>query len=260
MRIIDRTMPSSFEIALFGDSHHGSTLCHEKGIDNLIDWTLQEKHRYLIHMGDWCEAILTDDKRFQHDTTTNPIPSQQRDYVIKRYAPVKKRILVGLIGNHEFKLHRYGNLAAEICQALGTEYGTYSCVLCLKDKKGPLFNMYLAHGWRSLSSNAKDWEQRQANMKAALKMQLRFKAGDCLVQAVGHSHKLLIAEPTVDQLYLTHSNDKVHAHYLGAKDVPAGGYIHPDLRWYLNTGSYLKLYGDDGVSGYAERKIGRAHV
>jgi len=31
-------------------------------------------------------------------------------------------------------------------------------------------------------------------------------------------------------------------------------FIHPDLRWYVNTGSFYKLYADGkNVSGYAER-------
>ena len=29
------------------------------------------------------------------------------------------------------------------------------------------------------------------------------------------------------------------------------GYIHPDHRWYVSAGSFLKLY-EEGVSGYAE--------
>jgi hypothetical protein len=259
VKIIPLIVPSSFELVLFGDTHHGSTLCHEHGIDALMAWTLADKNRFLIHMGDVVEAIMTDDKRYQHDVETMAVPLQQRDYVVERYKPVAHRLKVALVGNHEFKLWRFGNLSEDICERLSTkkhkvEYGTYVSVVRLYDKKGYLFSLYLGHGWKSLTSNAKDWEQRQANMKAALKMQLKFKAADCLVQAVGHSHKLLVVPPSDGQLYLTHEQGKAKAHYLDRDEAPGGGYIHPDQRWYCNTGSYMKLYGDEATSGYAERR------
>ena len=259
MKIIKMEMPSSFDLSLFGDTHHGSTLCHEKGINTLMDWTLSEKHRFLIHMGDAIEAIMVDDKRYQADVQTTAVPLQQRDYVVERYKPIAHRLKMMLVGNHEFKLWRFGNLTEDICKGLSTkkhavEFGTFIAVVRLYDKYGYLFSLYLGHGWRALTSNAKDWEQRQANMKAALKMQLKFKAADCLVNAIGHSHKLLVVPPSDGQLYLTHQTGKPQARYLDKDQAPHLGHIHQDQRWYLNTGSFLKLYGDEPTSGYAERR------
>ena len=254
-------MPSSFEFALFGDTHLGSSLVHEEGINILIDWLNRGAH-YGWHMGDWVEGILTDDPRFQADATSILTPHKQRDYVIRKFSPVKKHIKGSLIGNHEFKLINYGNIVKDICNSLKIVYGTYVSVVRFYDKHGFLFNLYLGHGWRSIGSNAKDFEQRQANMKAALKMQLKYKAGDCLVQAIGHTHKLLVVEPT-PQLYLLHEGEKnkgkVRSYYLN-EDIPGSGFIDPDQRWYVNSGSFLKLSSDvvdedgDPISGYAERK------
>lgn len=253
MRVLDAQVPPSFEIALFGDTHHGSMLCHEKGIDKLIKWAQLSDSHYLIHMGDWIEAIMSDDKRFQWDAEKDPVPLQQRDYVVERYQPVAKKILVGLTGNHEFKLHRFGDIAKDICTGLGVEYGTFTCILRLFCKEQHLFNMFLAHGWGTFRSNAKDFEQMLANKAAAMKKVLRHKAGDCLVMAVGHSHLLMVVPPTKKQFYLGYGKGKPSAHYLVNDPIDTTRYIHPDMRWYANTGSYMRLYADNIISGYAER-------
>jgi hypothetical protein len=69
--------------------------------------------------------------------------------------------------------------------------------------------------------------------------------------AMGHTHRLIITPPT-KQLYLTYGSGKPKQHYLewdGSND----GYTDPDCRFYVNTGSFLKMYGE-GVISYAEMK------
>ena len=255
-------MPSSFDLALIGDTHFGSSLIHEEGVDLAVEW-LRRKTHFGFHMGDWIEAILVDDPRFQADSTCIIGADKQRDYAIKKFYSVRSHLLGGLLGNHELKLLRYGNPVKDICKALKIAYGTYVSVVRLYDKHGYLFSLYLGHGWRSISSNAKDFEQRQANMKAALKMQLKYKAGDCLVMGIGHTHKLLRVHPA-PQLYLMHEGErnkgKLQSYYLNEDRVEGRGFIDVDKRWYVNTGSFQKLASDilddDGepISGYAEWK------
>lgn len=86
-------------------------------------------------------------------------------------------------------------------------------------------------------------------MELILKRHLKHKFGDCLLMSMGHTHKLLICSPN-PELYLTDDGSQITQKY--TRSDKADGYIHPDHRWYINTGSFLKLYGD-GVSGYAER-------
>ena len=67
---------------------------------------------------------------------------------------------------------------------------------------------------------------------------------------MGHTHKIIICEPTRD-LFITDEDNEHKQFYTGPPTEPHG-YIHSDFRWYVNTGAFLKLYGD-GFSGYAER-------
>lgn len=223
--------------------------CHER----VLEWIAMKRDRYFCSLGDEVEAICVDDKRFQWDAADpeNFIPLQQIKTVIKLYEKVAKRGLVWLDGNHNFALHRFGNLAAHAAGELQIPFGTASCKLLLKDKHGPIAKVFLMHPSRvTIRSNAKDWEQRRANMQASLKRLLVNKAGDCLVMAMGHVH-LLLTVPPAHRLILTDDGKDIRQTYLGAGDGN-GGYIEPERRWYAATGSFLRTQVL-GISGYAER-------
>jgi hypothetical protein len=241
-------VPSDHEIVLMGDEHSGNLLSYEDGIKEVHDYILSAGNRFVVKMGDRIDAIASDDKRYDL-TAKEPIPLQQAKQAIKDDLCVADRTLVRLQGNHEMKLWRFGDLAAFIAEELKQPYGTYSCVLEVSDQFGPMYRIWLSHGFRTVNSNAKDWEQRIANMKANLKMKMKYKAGDCLVMAMGHSHKLLTVMPA-QKLYLTYGQGKPKQHYLSCEHQLAD-FIDEDSRWYINTGSFLKQYGED-VSGYGE--------
>lgn len=236
MQLISADLPSDFELIFFGDTHDGTILQHRDGIQVLIDYVLAKRNRYAVHMGDWLEAIMRDDKRYD-DCTIQDKPLMQCSSTVKDFTPIKKRLLCGLSGNHEFKLHRFGNLADHICRELGIPYGTYAAKIAMNDSHGLMFKAYINHGFGRLNSNAKDPEQQIANMKANLKLKLKNKAADCAIMAMGHTHKLLVVEPT-RSLYLTDDGIKLKQHYKGT--ATNGQYIDPDERWYVNTGSFLK--------------------
>ena len=222
----------------------------EGGIQRIIDYIKSGENRYWVHMGDWIEAIKTDDPRYDADTTQQSTPLKQAQDAIDIFRPIADRGICGLLGNHELKLHRYGNLSKLICEGIGIPYGTYASRVVFKADKKDIFKAFLWHGPTKgqISSNAKDWEQRQANMRAALKMKLKYKMSDCAIMLMGHVHKLIVVEPT-KQLFIRDGKDGVRHDYLSGKQT--GDYIDPDLRWYGATGAFLKLY-HDGVSGYAE--------
>lgn len=236
MQLLSAELPSNFELIFFGDTHDGTILQHRDGIQVLIDYILAKRNRYAVHMGDWLEAIMRDDKRYD-DCTIQDKPTEQKKSAIKMFYPIRKRMLCGLTGNHENKLHRFGNLAGDICEGLGIPWGTYAAKIAISDKHGLMFKAYVNHGFGSLKSNAKDAEQRIGNMRAALKLKLRNKAADCAIMAMGHTHKLIVAGPTED-LYLTDDGQSLKQHYKGT--ATNGQYIDPDERWYVNTGSFLK--------------------
>lgn len=249
MRRIEFNCPSDFDLIDHGDTHGGDLLFHAKGHQKMVDYILEEDNRFWIHKGDWVEAITVDDKRYNIETAVPRMtPLQQRDYMIDLYRPIATRGICGLLGNHEAKLHRFGNLAEDICKAIDVPYGSYSCRVLFKDGKRKLFNGFFTHGRWVFSSAAKDYEQRQANMRAALKMRLKYKIGDCALQSCGHAHKLLVVKPT-NQLYLHDTPTGLRSAYLTGKQT--GNFIDPDHRWFGCSGSFLRLY-EDGITGYAE--------
>ena len=243
----------TFDIVLPGDTHEGSVTYHEKGVADLINYIKAEPNRYWAHMGDWVEAITTDDSRYAWNKEECPIPLKQAKAATAVFSEIAPKCFCGLIGNHELKLHRFGNLVKdEICDKLKIPYGGYMAHVDVKHAGKKLFSMMLWHGPTkgSLASNAKDYEQRIANMKASLKMKLKYMFSDCAIQACGHFHRLLVVPPT-NQLYIYTTGSKTKQGYLDG--IQTGDYIDPDRRWYLCTGSFSKLYSDnEDAIGYAE--------
>ena len=249
MKLITKFLPADHDLCLMGDTHEGTILQHRDGIEKFKEFLMAKRNRFAVHMGDEVEAIMVDDPRYDPETVDS-VPLQQMKRVIKDFYPIRKRMVAWLWGNHPRKLWRFGNITAEICRELEIEFATTSCRLTIRDKATPskiLYKCFLHHGWGSLYSNAKDPIQALANKKALMKRRLQNKAGDCVIMAFGHTHQLLIQEP-IPALMLTDDGKKIKQHYT---QPGRGPYIHPDHRWYVNTGSFLKLYLE-GKDGYAD--------
>lgn len=251
MQRIECTIERDSEIFLMSDTHE-DVMMHEKGLQKHIDHIAEEPvHRKWVHLGDWIEAITTDDKRYQFVPGAIPIPKKQATVIADRYMKIKGQGIVGLIGNHERKHHRIINLAEYICtEKLGIPYGTGMCRVIFKDPTGKrLFNFLVLHGQWQFTSNAKDYEQQQANMKAMLRMRLNaLRIADCVLLACGHAHKLLVSGPS-NPLYLNDNVKGMKAYYLQTNC--ADSYIPPEQRWCVCTGSYRKNMVD-GIDDYAE--------
>ena len=184
MQRIFKEIPLDCEIALIGDTHIGSYKSHESGVDAAIDFIAADEDRYWAHLGDWIEAITTDDKRYECETTKQPIPLLQAKEVVDKFKRIAHKGLVGLLGNHERKLHRFGNLVKHtICQDLKIPYGTFECRLILAPPERNPLKLFLTHGTKVFKSNAKTQFQRDANQQAALKLYLEDKMGDCNLMA-----------------------------------------------------------------------------
>lgn len=206
-------------------------------------------NNYGIEVGDDIEAIMADDPRFSEEKLTEPLPLAQITKAVKDREPIKHMMLVKLMGNHERKLWRFGNIMEEICKRLDVPYGTYTAKVTIQDSKGNLmYKTYATHGYKSITSTADDPKRRRTNMELILKRHLKFKAADCAVMVKGHSHKLLVCKPE-PELYIYDDGKKIRQSHTGWGQNEE--YIHPDARWYGNTGSFLRLFGKD-VSGYAE--------
>lgn len=250
MQLIQSEVPENYELILMGDTHEGSSLQHRGGLQECLDYVMEAKNRFLVHLGDEVEAIMTDDPRYDPDTCKTHTPAAQKKAVIAQFRPIAPRILAWMWGNHPQKLYRYGNITQEICEELKIPYGTWSAKVTFRDDKGIQFKGFFAHGFRGgLASAAKDHDQKQANLKASLKQKLKEKAGDCILMGCGHYHRLLFVEPA-RRLYLVDDGKKIKQKYMDPGQG-GNGYIDPDSRWYFCSGSFLKNF-ELGLSSYAE--------
>lgn len=259
MILIKHVLPKDAEIIITSDWHEGSSMQHSKGINDLIDYVLAKPNRFMIHGGDLVEAIAVDDKRFQMDAakTGQEMPLAQYQSVINKLRPLaeKKKLLGVHYGNHDERwIKKFGDTVRDIvCKELKVSYGTYSGKYIIRDKTNKIrYKIFVTHGNKSLQMTAKDVIQQIANMKASLKQRLYPLASDCQVMAMGHTHKLLVVEPEHELQLIDDGKSIKQVYAINPGNTTS---VHKDHRWYLNTGSMLKLYGEMGVSGYAEKAM-----
>jgi len=254
MQYITKQLPKDHNLFLFGDDHEGSRLRYDEGWRELVDMMHSSykscSNNYGLHHGDFAEFIQTDDKRYSFEVTQGN-PQAQMEAAEVNIRPIASKLVCMLDSNHPRTLHRFGDLSAMLCKALNVPYGTYSCRMSYVDKEGKLmYKHYATHGRKGINSSADDPLRQRANMKLSLKRHLKAKAGDCVVMSKAHTHKLLVCEPE-PELYLTDTDGVLHQHY--TKPDQTAQYIPHHQRYYINTGSFLKLYPETGgYSGYGE--------
>jgi hypothetical protein len=270
MELIQRQMPKDYVLIDSSDYHYGSLNCSRDKIKEMVDKVAQKKNYFLVNKGDSIEAILPNDKRYAScgmDIKENLLtPIQQADAVVQDFSPIKNKIVGWGFGNHEHKLLNTMDFGRYIAAQLGVPYGTYAFKFTALDKNNKVMHkMFFTHGYGNLNSSAKDDIQKMANRKASLKQKLCKSAfSDCIYMSCGHTHQLMIVEPTVEgKLYMTDDGTSIHQHYHTLTDQKSS-YIPPDSRWYGCSGSFLKLYSTPGsyaisyaeVAGYEPSEIG----
>ena len=267
MRTLSYKVPLNWNYFLFGDNHIGGMLRHAKGFHKLVKMMQKpyegvSYNRGACH-GDVIEAIMVDDVRYSsYEQREGQILCQMED-AKKEYWPIRELLYVMISGNHDEHLHRFGPITAKICHDLGVPFGPRSAHITFLNKGEVQFKHFLTHGEGTINSTADSAERRETTKKLALKKKLMFEFDDCLLMSMGHTHKLLKLEPT-ENLRLKVSGRKIKSQYKRTYNMED---IHPDHRWYVNTGSFLKKYGDvvyedEDVhwrdsklgAGYAERK------
>jgi len=255
MVLLTKEMPKKdFDLVLCGDTHQGTRMRSVSGVETLIK-RIERKNTFFVFMGDATEAITSTDKRYDPDTVDGSTPMEQASAIVSQFKHIAKKGIAWLVGNHEATIKGAGNIARDkICQELQIPYGTFSCRIAFTNTGRNLFNGFFHHGAGQVSSTHPDPMVKQAIMTYKLKSKLESFGGDCLLNAMGHTHKLLIYRP-VDELYMRSITTSISADYTSS-GLNGNGYIPPHLRWYVNTGGFLKLYShQNAVSGYAERMM-----
>lgn len=274
MELIQRQMPRDYTLIDSSDYHYGSLNCSRDKIREMVNKVATRKNYFLVNKGDSIEAILPNDKRYAScgmNIKENLLsPAQQADAVVQDFMPIRDKIIAWGFGNHEYKLLNTMDFGRYIAAQLQVPYGTYAYKFTATDKQHRLMHkMFFTHGYGTINSAAKDDIQKMANRRASLKHKLcKSGFGDCIYMSCGHTHQLLVVEPTVaDKLFLTDDGHGIHQHYHVQADqnVP---FIAPDSRWYGCSGSFLKLYSSPGtfaisyaeVAGYEPSEIGWLEV
>lgn len=264
MRLLEYYLPRDFNLYDTSDVHKHNPAHHEDLWYGCIDNCLSDPDGYMIIKGDLYEAVLSDDyrysKEYDEDMRSSFITDQRRALVndLMRIAESGKLLAIGE-GNHERKHLRFGPLAKDVVDEINdrigkkaVDYMGYTSKIAYRDKGGNLlFKHYATHGSISLTSNAKDPIQRDANLQASLKNKMAPLAGDCAYMSMGHTHKDIIVKP-VAHTYLYDDGENIKSAQWQCKQTDRS--IHPDHRWYCNTSSFLKtqVIGTDTYSEIAQ--------
>jgi len=252
MRIATKIVPDNCDIVLHGDNHEGLKAYHDKAVDKMLNWIMRAKNRFFIHMGDEIEARTVDHPYYSEPETKLSVPQRQTNFIIKQYEKAADRGLAWVYGNHPWMLQRVSNFTEQVCEKFKIPFMGCEGRLILNRKNGKqICRVFLGHPFRLfLGSKVDPPERARINNAIKLKRELKHKAADCLVMAVGHTHRLLVQPPT-SHLLITCDNGDLQQSYTGQGDGSAR-IIHPDERWYASCGSFLRSQMMD-CDTYSER-------
>lgn len=265
-------VPMDFNAFLGGDDHLGTELRYDEGFKIMLDMLWKEysgvKTNTLFHMGDPLDAVFLDDPRYSPEVVRD-----KRDCLLRQisdYAdmltPHETKISLMLDGNHANRrnMRAFGNSTEEICNRVGIPFGTYAAIITFKNRKKSasiqgapigkertLFKFFLHHGSGSVKSVVKPHKRAKANREIAIRNILEQKSSDCILMAMGHTHQLEVYQPD-EFLYVHSEGSRIRQGWTSDRGWYGDQkFIPGDFRYYVNTGSWVKLYGKD--AGYAER-------
>lgn len=257
MRIIKARIPKDCDIAFLGDDHKGLVSRCDQAVESAIAWIAAKKNRRFCHLGDATESRTIDHKFFDLDNTELSIPMLQVKAEAAQFKPIAPKCLAWLMGNHEWSVSKTLDMTAEILtkMKIPDRHGGLACKLLLSDEKTgeTICKVYLQHKTRGrFVSQAKDHEQRVANIRASVKISLMHKACDCHLMVCGHAHQVVVVPPS-HILGVKDDGEGLGQVYLDDLIPPSEAvYIDPNQRWYACSGSFLQT-SVVGIDTYAER-------
>lgn len=235
---IKYSRPDKFNIYPLGDVHLGSVHSDEDAIERQVEKIKNEENAYWIGMGDYCDSITKNDKRFEMGglaswVKANDIIESQRKRAVQLFTPIKSKCLGLLTGNHEESLHQANqdDITRHICDDLGVPYLGYSCFLVLKFTRFRSVWQLIIHAWHGAGAA----QTEGARLNRLMRLVNEIEAD---VYLMGHLHAM--TQHTPDRLVFR--NGKVKSEKLAA----------------TITGSWLRAYtqmsADNEAISYAEKK------
>lgn len=212
------------------DIHLGHKNCDKRMVQNVIEFIKTHKC-YWVGGGDYGDAIIPTDKRFDFRSLDEELKTPQMQYaqIEKWFKPIAHKCLGLIDGNHDiihWKKHAH-NYVEELADRIGVPYLTVSSYLRLHFTEfNDDFNLYAHHGWTGARSSG---------------------------GRINRFFDLFGVFPMLD-LYIMN-----HVHGLGLVEkktslfIGKDGQIHDKISHFLYGGSFLRGYVIDQVS-YVEEK------
>ncbi len=201
IRIAYRSRTETFRLWGVADLHIGNENTHEEAFKKTVEAIRSDPHGYWVYLGDGIEAIHPHDRmnRFEGASLASWIDSpvmldtvthQQLDRLTSLLAPIKKRCLGVLSGNHELEVQRSSGIgvAALLADRLKTKYlgdlDAWLNVVFVRGEDGEpnsqshKYTFFLHHGWGGgVSEGAINNRLHQAAART-----------ECDAFLVGHNH------------------------------------------------------------------------
>ncbi len=243
MKIIEKTISledknAPLILVPFSDIHLGANGCNKEYFKNTINWIKNKPNCYAIGVGDYCDCIVMNDKRFDIKDVDKDflkdldnLPMAQLNYLKRCLEPIKDRILCMIPGNHEdkFRIEHSIDIMYELRRDLKIDIGDYMSFLRIKFDREQFhvtpIVLWLHHGW--FSGRKMGGKVNQLNDVAA--------SYGADIYLSGHSHDLFST-----------SMEKLSIGVTGKQLVKS-------KKVFGNTGTFLETVSSGG-SGYAERK------
>ncbi len=245
MEAKDITIPykiasSTFRLFCLGDIHAGTIHCVEDHIKHKIEEIAHSPNTFWVGMGDYAEWITPKDKRFDPSLKSiaewvepDNIAHCQTEWLVKLFAPIKKKCLGLLYGNHEnsIRMYNHDNVQQNLCDALGVINLGFSCFLKLHFERENSNEKHLIKGaFTHGSSNA----VTEGYKLTVLMRWMRQNEAD--IYAYGHVHDYI--PKSLSRLTTPDSGERIKS------KVSIGA----------TTGSWFRTYTKGIIASYGEQK------
>ena len=258
-KFIKHTGRSDAVIFHVGDTHCGSKLFHEDAYNHMLDMAIEDD-AFICHMGDCIEGKPTKSSHFDPSSLEPEllVIDDQIEYFANIMRRVADRTLSINWGNHELYLEPDKHIVKEICYRMGVPHveGGYQTWIRFGD-----VTMHNWHGRPSMPQGGEDPYKREAAKKSWLKRKMRDLAGSAHAHYMGHTHQCMVTDPVMVNALLNSGDNVKRRTFMGEPvEVEGEPYIHPDYRWYSNTGTFRRgaSFGHvdySEIAGYAPPDI-----
>jgi hypothetical protein len=224
-----------------GDLHWGARGCDEDLLDRTIARIKSDPHSRWIGMGDYWDLITPQDRRFDPAAVSprhrkayfEGMSKSMLEYAYEKLAPIRRKCMGILEGNHEFShnVKMDSAMSEDLADSLGAPFLGYSCfkdIVFQRGDKELSIRVFAHHG-----AGAAATEGGKIN-----RLQKFIDMTDADIVLMGHVHTPADLPSVV--LGANFDCSKIEAH----------------VKLGVISGTYLKTYKADrgGSSSYGERK------